>query len=227
MRCGWCITCSRRGARSRRLLRLAARAPQGCPRHAPRHAARRPAVRPRGSAFGGQGAATERTREARAARPRGLAALGRGSAGGPRALIWRRLGGNRRSPFGPAASTMRRAATLLLTLCGAAAFVGRPSTTKTPVALRSTAETAAPTKRVITITPDALTHIKKLREDNGPDTHLRMGVRAGGRVRRRPRARARGAPAAVDRSSTGSERARRSRPRRAAGRADTTSLPPP
>ena len=86
---------------------------------------------------------------------------------------------------------MRRAATLLLTLCGAAAFVGRPSTTKTPVALRSTAETAAPTKRVITITPDALTHIKKLREDNGPDTHLRMGVRAGGRVRRRPRARAR------------------------------------
>ena len=75
---------------------------------------------------------------------------------------------------------MRRAATLLLTLCGAAAFVGRPSTTKTPVALRSTAETAAPTKRVITITPDALTHIKKLREDNGPDTHLRMGVRAGG-----------------------------------------------
>jgi hypothetical protein len=140
---------------------------------------------------------------------------------------WRRLVATGDLLWSVQRSTMRRAATFLLTLCGAAAFVGKPSTTKTPVALRSTAETAAPTKRVITITPDALTHIKKLREDNGPDTHLRMGVRAGGRVRRRPRARARGAPAAVDRSSTGSPRARRSRPRRAARRADTTSLPPP
>lgn len=175
--------------------------------------------------------AKELPRNERAKRARRDLEVSLGSAGGPPEVLERSSGGGWVATGDPCwrvqRSTMRRAATFLLTLCGAAAFVGRPSTTKTPVALRSTAETAAPTKRVITITPDALTHIKKLREDNGPDTHLRMGVRAGGRVRRRPRARARGAPAAVDRSSTGSERARRSRPRRAAGRADTTSLPPP
>ena len=66
------------------------------------------------------------------------------------------------------------------------AFVGGPRPGLRVGPVRSTAESEAPpaeappAKRVITITPEAIVHIKKLRSDNGPDTHLRMGVRAGG-----------------------------------------------
>ena len=47
---------------------------------------------------------------------------------------------------------------------------------------RASIETAAPTdtSRVITITPEAQSHIAKLRAAEGPDTQLRMGVKAGG-----------------------------------------------
>ena len=48
---------------------------------------------------------------------------------------------------------------------------------------RASTETAAPTDTssyVITITPEAQDHIAKLRAAEGPGTHLRMGVKAGG-----------------------------------------------
>ena len=49
---------------------------------------------------------------------------------------------------------------------------------------RASAETAAPatdtSNYVITITPEAQDHIAKLRAAEGPGTHLRMGVKAGG-----------------------------------------------
>ena len=49
---------------------------------------------------------------------------------------------------------------------------------------RASAETTAPatdtSNYVITITPEAQDHIAKLRAAEGPGTHLRMGVKAGG-----------------------------------------------
>ena len=60
--------------------------------------------------------------------------------------------------------------------------------------------------RVITITDPALEHIKKLRADNGPDTHLRMGPlsrrRANPRFRRRARERRGGSPLRYARAET-------------------------
>lgn len=68
---------------------------------------------------------------------------------------------------------------------GSTAFAPKmPSARLRPLAstVQST-ETAAPvtdTTRVITITPEAQDHIAKLRAAEGPGTHLRMGVKAGG-----------------------------------------------
>mmetsp|Transcript_2366 Transcript_2366/g.6976 ORF Transcript_2366/g.6976 Transcript_2366/m.6976 type:complete len:158 (-) Transcript_2366:47-520(-) len=55
-----------------------------------------------------------------------------------------------------------------------------PRTTGLRAATTEPATTEPATDKVITITPDALEHIAKLRDAEGPGTHLRMGVKAGG-----------------------------------------------
>ena len=90
-------------------------------------------------------------------------------------------------------------AALAALVIGASAFVAPPNAPaarpnapaaakgNAPAARRRTrlasTETAAPTDTssyVITITPEAQDHIAKLRAAEGPGTHLRMGVKAGG-----------------------------------------------
>ena len=75
----------------------------------------------------------------------------------------------------------RALAALALSLTCTSAF----GPANAPAARRRThrASTAAPTDTssyVITITPEAQDHIAKLRAAEGPGTHLRMGVKAGG-----------------------------------------------
>ncbi len=79
---------------------------------------------------------------------------------------------------------VRRRALAAALAISASAFAFAPNA---PAARRRTrrasTETAAPTDTssyVITITPEAQDHIAKLRAAEGPGTHLRMGVKAGG-----------------------------------------------
>ena len=84
-------------------------------------------------------------------------------------------------------------------------------------------ETAAPTDTsnyVITITPEAQDHIAKLRAAEGPGTHLRMGVKAGGCSGNLPRLyyyyddlRASPARRTIDRDGRGRRKTRAGRPR--------------
>ena len=65
----------------------------------------------------------------------------------------------------------------------AAVTAFRPTSMPSRRTRRASTETAAPTDTsnyVITITPEAQDHIAKLRAAEGPGTHLRMGVKAGG-----------------------------------------------
>ena len=73
------------------------------------------------------------------------------------------------------------AAAVVLTAVTALAPPHAPATRRRT--RRASTETAAPTDAssyVITITPEAQDHIAKLRAAEGPGTHLRMGVKAGG-----------------------------------------------
>ena len=73
------------------------------------------------------------------------------------------------------------AAAVVLTAVTALAPPNAPATRRRT--RRASTETAAPTDTssyVITITPEAQDHIAKLRAAEGPGTHLRMGVKAGG-----------------------------------------------
>ena len=73
------------------------------------------------------------------------------------------------------------AAAVLAAVTTALSF--RPTSVARRRTRRASTETAAPTDTssyVITITPEAQDHIAKLRAAEGPGTHLRMGVKAGG-----------------------------------------------
>ena len=137
-------------------------------------------------------------------------------------LSGRHAGQQKTQLMAPGNMMSRRLPLVLFLACGARALVLRAPAaglrasapldkplrrTVTAAVEPTIAETPAEASdRVITITDPALEHIKKLRADNGPDTHLRMGPlsrrRANPRFRRRARERRGGSPLRYARAET-------------------------